>query len=109
MSKIDVLDTCLLLDKLCEKVNIAESFLFCDRVPEPWFVNAEIEIGDGFNIWIEKGFKDKLTDVLFSIFLITEPMHVKHLYGRILLNDLSEKTNNWQPSSLTQIIHPTKL
>ena len=108
-AKMEVLDTSLLLNKLSEKVNVTESFLFCERITEPWFVPAEIEIDDGINIWIEKGYKYQLTDVLFSIFISTKYIHVKHLDVRILLNDLSEKTNNRQPSCLTQFIHPTQL
>ena len=89
ISKIEVLDTSLLLDELCKKVNIARSFLSCDRVPEPRFVAAKIEVGDGFNIGIEKGFENQLTGVLFSVWITTELCHVKHLDRRILLNDLS--------------------
>ena len=69
---IEVLDIILLLDKLSEKFNIARPFLFCVKVPKPRKVVIQIEIGDIISIWIEKGFEDRLTYVLFSIRITTE-------------------------------------
>ena len=51
--KIDVFETNLLWDELRKKVNITESFLFRDRVTEPWVVCTEIKFGDGVDIGSE--------------------------------------------------------
>ena len=100
VTKIDVLESGLLGNELREEVYVAGSFYLPQKrlglrvwVPEPWIVTSEIEVGDGFNIGIEKGLENNLTDVLISVFIMTESQHVEHFDRRILLDDQPEKTN----------------
>ena len=88
--KIKVLDFSLFQDEQSEKVDVAGYFLSCVRMFEPWWVLTEIKLVDGFNIWIEKGFENELTNVLISVIKITEKLHVEDFDWRIVLYDLSE-------------------
>ena len=83
--KIEMLETSLLGDDLCEEFNIALSLLY-----EPWLVVLEIEISYGVDIWAKKGFENYLTYVLSFIFIWTEKCHVENLNGRIMLDNLSK-------------------
>ena len=56
-----------------------------------------------------EGLEYELTDVLFSVTLTTELVHIEKLDGRIVVDDLSEQTCHRHSSLLTQIIHVSEL
>ena len=79
----------LFRDELCETVDVTWSFLFRERVLKPRSITREIKIGDRINVGAEKDFENELTDILVSILIHTEAVHVKNFYRRIVLYDLS--------------------
>ena len=70
---------------------------------------TKIEVDDRVYVWIEKAFKNKLADILFSVFFTTEWCHVDILDGWILLNYLSKNIDYLKPSCFTESIHVAHL
>jgi len=99
----------LLRENLCNKIYVSRYFFLSVRVLEPWIVITEIQVSYGVDLRVKKGFKNKLTNVLISVSIPTETVHVEDLKGRIELDDLSEKIDHRQPTSLSQWIHHAKL
>ena len=92
-----MLKTTLLGNERHEKVDVTLSFLVSVRVLKPRSVATKIEIRDRVNIGTEKRFENELTYILFSIPIPTEYSHIKNLYGRAALDDLSKKTDHLHP------------
>ena len=84
--------TSLLRDKLCKKVYIACSFLFGVGVIEPRVIEGEVKIDYGVDIGAEECLENELTNILISIFIQTELLHVKNLDRCVFLDDLTEQT-----------------
>ena len=66
----------LFRDELLEAVYVTWSFLIRFWVLVPWWIVREVKIGDRINVGAEKDFKDLLTDILVSILIRTEFVHV---------------------------------
>ena len=62
-------------------------------VLEPRFVASEVEVGDRINSGREKALNHELTDVLNTVFIQTEAVHIKDFDGWAVLYDLSKQTN----------------
>ena len=74
-----MLDCSLFRNQLCEKINIAGSFLFCLRVVKPWIIAAEIKVSDWLYVGREESLENKLTDILINIFTFTESSQDENL------------------------------
>ena len=85
LTKIDLLDTSLLKDKLHQKVYITSKIL------EPWSILTEIKVSDRVNSRVKEGFENKLPDVFINVYIFTEFMHVKGCNRRVELDDLSQQ------------------
>ena len=76
---------------------------------EPRHVASEVKVGDGFYVRRKEALKHELTDVLNSVLIQTEGVHIQDFNGWAVLYDLSKQTNQRQSSSFTQILHISKL
>ena len=75
-TKNDLLESSLFGNKLYEKIYITWSLPLWDRVLEPRFVTTEAEISNRVNVGTKQKFENELTDVLNSVIVPTEEIHI---------------------------------
>ena len=100
-----MLKTSLLGNELREKFYVTLSYLWF----KPWLVAIKTKVSYRIDVGAEDSFENVLSYVLYSISIMTEPIHIKNWDGRAALDDLTEKTDQLHPNFFTQIIHVTQL